>query len=48
MQYRSLTTRYDKQGAVARARWVLAFTILWLQGSLCMHAQVPGQLWIDQ
>ncbi len=31
-QYRSLATRYEKRGESFRALWVIAATILWLQG----------------
>ena len=31
-QYRSLATRYDKRGESYRTLWVIAMTILWLQG----------------
>ena len=31
-QFRSLATRYEKRGESYRALWVIAMTILWLQG----------------
>jgi transposase len=31
-QFRSLATRYEKRGDSYRAFWVIAMTILWLQG----------------